>query len=430
MNSYHRSQRGKHRGEWVKCSAQKKCQYLDTSAHISEQVYHILKSSNQLNAPMDDVRFIEQTLAAVNSKLLSPKTVTAYRETSTIIGVHGHSYKALLEMSSEEYYEYVRKNINPDMRKGEKEALQACSWGAGYMPEKIRQTILANHRLGRKIRGYYFHTLKAEKLPEPVRWCGDDTTLAPADILIGEDRWSLKENSKIIKNSSIATIMSVLTPHSYGRGQNPFTLNGSEQYMITLRGTTKLFNESHPEDKILVPSTESDWAGLPRTERKRLANWINEEKRNRTKNWVAIRELKMQLNKSTGEYILSEIQKAKADGYPVKAGELLGGDTDYYYGALVNTKNGPKYIRTFVPKASTLNKLIKLDDVTIGTNDKEQEQLNLMLHLSNQRGETLSIQSEIRYSHGQFVTNPEVKSKIFDGDLLQFLSPSGSKESR
>lgn len=411
---YHIGRRGASAGLWVLCEATvEPCR--NGTQHLSEETYLQLKK----NLPIVP-KNVEEIFALTDKKkeevaqTVIAKVKTAYRETGVLFGISEEkTLDEILGMSATEYSELAIEKFDIT-RPGELSALRSLKWEAGHMPAEIADTLKANYDLGQKIEEY--HVLTGKEIdPTTLKWVGDDTSKAPADITVNGELWSLKENSEIIKNSSAANLMNtVLGSQKYARNLHSLDAYAEKEHNEALIYAINKHNTANPSEPLPSVASFSEWSKHSKDTRKKLALFIrNSSVDKKSQFFKEFSELKQKANQAAGDNIINEMQTS--DYANVKAGDLLSGNVSYYYAKTSSGKTSIGYI----PSAEELNENVKLVNVT----SRPGQQLDLMLTFENSRGEKLTIQSEMRYSHGQFAGTPESKMKIFSGNFPEFVAP-------
>ena len=358
------------------------------------------------------IKDVQYKLENTETSKIIAKIKTAYRETACILGLlskKGQGTRAILASSSKEYLDMVL-DTQVDLRESEKRALESVSWERGYMPAEVKETILNNYKLGKKIRGFYYYHRDTPIDPDTVKWVGDDTSYAPADMLVNNEKWSLKEKSSIIKNQSAATFLNILTnSDDYGRGFHLLNELAPEENLQGLQKIVSHYNADNPETAYPEFKDYSEWKSQPKSEQKKLSRYI--QSKDRTPEFKReLEEIKTRINEKAGDNLLKRINNA----HEVDAGELLGSDVDYFYSKFDH--NGDMFAG-YVPNKETISKHVKVKAIwyTAGS------QLNIIIKYVNTRAEEFLTITEIRYSHGQFNGIPEAKMKTYSGDFVAFL---------
>lgn len=406
---YHIAASGINKGKYVPCSAQVKCR-LNTN-HIDHETY-VKRTHKNFNDVHDVFKSIDKR--EITPVVITPKTKTAYRETAVLFGVLGTpGFVSVLSMSSEDYFNAVKEKINPE-RSGEINALGSISWEKGEMPPELRDAIEANYRLGQKIRAEYYQSIGQNVDSSSLKWVGDDTRYAPADIMINGHLWSLKEKSDIIKNSSAANLLNaILNKDTFSKGMHALDTFAKAEHDDNLVFAVREYNRKNPSNPIPVVKTFEEWCKQPEPVRKSLARFITKESLQKDSEFYKeFSRKKLAVSVKAGNEIINLIKKA--DLSQVSAGSLLAGDKSYYYAKIAHNK---KIDKGYVPDSKTVDTFVKLKKVQ----HVPGNQLDLRFTYENHRGEELVVQSEVRYSHGQFYGVPESKMKIFKGSFIDFL---------
>lgn len=365
-----------------------------------------------------DLHDAEKKLIMVRDAVLAKaeataKVKTAYRETSALFGIKGTpGINVLKFMSSEEYLATVKLN-QPDLRSGELRALEDLQWERGLMPGELVKSLENNFKLGARIRGHYYNDLNHEGSLDDIRWVGDDTSLAPADITVNGDLWSLKEDSEIIKNGGGSTLLNTLTgTEEYGRGFHALDHFAEQENLTALHYAITEYNTTLPkESQIPYPDSYTHWnKTFDRNQRKELARWITSKQAQEPLGHFSktLNAYKDAVNDKAGSMIV------KLVGENPSAGKMLAIDKGYYYGKI----SGEKIHVGYIPSDKDLDERVTITDVSY----KSGRQLDIIITYKNQRGEELQTVNEIRYSHGQFFGIPEAKMKILKGDFTEFVA--------
>lgn len=407
---HHVSKDGKIRPCYAKvCRLGSASPQLRAVVSANQSFLDALKPEARLAFIEDQQRKLSQT---THEKAIA-KVKTAYRETGCILGImsqKGQGIRAITAMSSEEYLSLVQKT-HPNLRSGEENALMSMSWERGHMPPEIRETVLNNYRLGDKIRGYYYYHRDTAIEPDTVKWVGDDTTHAPADVVVNGEKWSLKEKSDIIKNQSAASLLNTLTnSENYGRGFHVLNEFAPQENFEGLNEVISHYNKDNPDTAYAPIKDYSEWEAKPKPERKLLSRYIQSKSKSSPEFKATMENLKTRINEKAGEEFVKKIQ----DTSQVNAGTLIGDEKEYFY-AKINNNN--KMSVGFIPDKDAVAEHVKVVDVW----HQAGPQLNIFIKYENSRGENLVTVNEIRYSHGQFNGTPEAKMKIYEGDFVDFV---------
>jgi hypothetical protein len=329
--------------------------------------------------------------------------VTAYRETAVILAlVTPYEDNIMVNLSSESYINLLRNTTI--LTEKELVVFHQFPWETAQMPPIIQTVVLANLSLGDEIRLQYANPDEWLN-KEEVIWVGPQTKYAPADVVVRGDLWSLKQNSKVLKNSSSAKLLnSLLNVSLYGRGYHLLAELAEEAHNSFISNAIRIFNNENPTDLLPVILTHGKWKGVTRPNKKRLSYFIEEHRNAQTDIYAELHIHKEAVNAVAASAV--DLLLLDADLSLVQAGDFLG--TTKSYNMAVITSNGSTRLGV-IPSDKEISKYVTLERVYC----KLGQQLDIMLVFRNQRDEILQLQCEIRYSHGQLVGVPECKTKIY-----------------
>lgn len=345
--------------------------------------------------------------------------LTAYRETSVLASLSGRNdVISLIGYSSVDHHAYMETLLaHQGGNDNFLNYLLATPWESHAMPAGTAKLFSNGAMLGDAIRAYYGMGDNEFFEPGQVSWVGADTSLAPADIVINGDLWSLKDGSQILHNTSAASLANIcLGTETYGRGSIHVFADFATSHDDALLYCVHAYNVANPGAMLPVPVGYADWSKQPTLVRKTLSRWINDVTKDATNTFAKdFAALKNTYNTQAGINYLKHILPTNLG--QIESGKILGRDKAHFYASIGNKDS---ITVGKIPDRETINQLIKVRNVY----SVPGKQLDIYIEFYNQRGETFRIQCEMRYSHGQFSSNPECKMKIAKNhqSLVDFLA--------
>lgn len=341
---------------------------------------------------------------------------TSIRELSVVAGIHGIDSDRFTNLSGHAFIDTISGITSLTGEKDLNTILAWGSWNKGGMPHDLVK--LANNGifLGNAIREAFYQNRDVTRLG--IVWSGIDKTdkkLAPRDLIISGDLWSLKDNSDILKNGSAKDLFNTsFGTNTYSakvhslRDFNPKAFD--KQYEIL----AKAYNAKYPNHPI--PGNYEEWSepayytakGMDTKRRGRY-------RKDAANKFISLPEyagVKNAINELAGEEYMKRLPK---DHSKIAVGNLIGYDTSYYYGSISGQQ---KTLIGFVPDGKTITEKTKVTDIKYTSG----RQLDIFMTLENKYKENFVLQYEMRYSHGQLIGYPEAKlKKAAGGNLVHFL---------
>lgn len=290
------------------------------------------------------------------------------------------------------------------------------------------RTILDNgYKLGKKIfESNEFKINKSDK----IKWLGNDTQKGnPIDLKIGTYSFSLKEESFILHNMGLYSLLNVLTNSTYERGLHVFATFASKEYDSWFEYTWSLFLDylqsnvwTHTKgndvakafidntnvimlynnEKSIVPITIKTNAHFmeytcSKTREKVFSKWVS---RYATKipHYIKLKKL---CSETAGQKVCTKIMSEYKDTNVYSFFQIY--DFTYYYAK--TTTNETTILK--VPSKQEFNSDIKFLSCNF---EVPASQLNVVSTFINEKTQkTLQFRNECRFSHGQFNGTPEAK---------------------
>lgn len=308
------------------------------------------------------------------------------------------------------------------------------------------QIIVDNgYKLGKKIyENPYFHFVKGT----PIKWLGNDTQKGdPIDISVGEYGFSLKEESFILKNMGLYTLLNNLTGNNYRRGLHVFSKFAPKEYDTWFHYTwlylvqylkkktswtlhkngndsSIRFSEdgksivlSHTNDVSEVPVTISTNAEFmeyttSKTREKVFSKWIKEI----AAHDAEYTRLKKLCAETAGKKISDKINKEFLPDYVYAFFQIY--PEEYYYAKTTRTE-------TTILKVPSRNDFSSVIEFQGCRYEVPSSQLNIISRFQNTKTKkTLEFRNECRFSHGQFNGTPEAKMYVVrDTPLTDLYEP-------
>lgn len=337
------------------------------------------------------------------------------------------------------FLSYAKKVISNDISSADN--LSAYDTFTGDL-----QIIVDNgYKLGKKIyENPYFHFAKGT----PVKWLGNDTQKGdPIDISVGEYGFSLKEESFILKNMGLYTLLNNLTGSNYRRGLHVFSEFAPKEYdawfhdtwlslvqylkektswtlrknkndsSIRLSEDGKSIILSHANDVSKVPVTISTNAEFmkhttAKTREKVFSKWIKEI----AAHDAEYTRLKKLCAETAGKKISDKINQEFLPDYVYAFFQIY--PEEYYYAKTTRTET----TILKVPSRDDFRSVIEFQGCRY---EVPSSQLNIISRFQNTKTKkTLEFRNECRFSHGQFNGTPEAKMYVVrDTPLTDLYEP-------
>jgi len=301
-----------------------------------------------------------------------------------------------------------------------------------YFDEDLKIIIQNGYKLGIQILTTpHFKISKHDK----IEWKGSDTQKGePIDLVIGDYKFSLKEESFILKNMGLYQLLNNLTGSNYARGLHIFSVFSLKEYDAWFNYTwlylikwlskgdkwelIKANNKSticlksndivefHYNNRVsLIPvsiSTNKEYMKytVSATREKVFSKWISEKIADDSE---YIR-LKQECSVAAGKKVTQQINNNYNPDNVYDFFQIY--PTEYYY-----AKTTPSETTILkVPSIHNFNSTIKF----IGSKyDVPLSQLNIISTFENKNtNQILEFRNECRFSHGQFNGTPEAKMYI------------------
>lgn len=270
---------------------------------------------------------------------------------------------------------------------------------------------------------------------DEIKWVGNDTQKGdPVDINIGKYKFSLKEESFILKNMGLYELVNVLTGANFTKGKlhvfNDFSkkeydewFSFSWNYLIhALKTTNNPIYVNNTLSKIYLNSQNNvvfqyldKFSEIPFninsnedymkytcsvTREKVFSKWINENLSN-NKEYLSLKKV---CAEEAGRKICLNITQNYSERNLYKFLQIY--PFEYYY-----AKTTSKELSVYkIPSISEFNKHISFEECHY---EVPESQLNIITTLKNLRTNCkLTFRNECRFSHGQFNGSPEAKMYI------------------
>ena len=342
---------------------------------------------------------------------------TVIRELGVAAGLNGHDLATLSGLSAKDFATVMEGDLSIHDETSFHEAFSWGQWNKNEMPEDLKFLLANGIVLGNQIKANHYSGVKLSK--SDIVWAGEKKVArgdAPQDLIIANDLWSLKANSNILKNGSPKDFYNtVFVSNEFQKTLHPLRDLNVAVYEEQFAKLAKEHNEKYPNTKI-----PTDWTEWKSKRDFTDMGWSSEHDATRCK------KIAMERMKNTDIYVTAKttINEAAAKAFKerlpsdlskIKVGELMGYNSEFFYGSI---DDKGKLLTGKVPNATFMNEHIHVNKVWF-TNAK---QLNIFIDLRNKHNEIFTMQNEVRYSHGQFVSNPEVKRKQVAGsDIVKFM---------
>lgn len=342
---------------------------------------------------------------------------TVIRELGVAAGLNGHDLATLSGLSAKDFATVMEGDLSIHDETSFHEAFSWGQWNKNEMPEDLKFLLANGIVLGNQIKANHYSGVKLSK--SDIVWAGEKKVArgdAPQDLIIAKDLWSLKANSLILKNGSPKDFYNtVFVSNEFQTTLHPLRDLNVAVYEEQFSKLAKAHNEEYPRTKI--PTTWAEWNNNKGYSGMGCAT---------TKEAVEYKKAAMKRMKNTAAYVAAKttINEAAAKAFKerlpsdlskIKVGELMGYNSEFFYGSI---DDKGKLLTGKVPQASFMNENIHVDKVRF-TNAK---QLMIFIDLRNKHNEIFTMENEVRYTHGQFVFNPEVKRKQAAGsNLVEFM---------
>lgn len=275
---------------------------------------------------------------------------------------------------------------------------------------------------------------------DEIVWVGNDTQKGnPIDLKIGKYNFSLKEESFILKNMGLYSLLNNLTGSNYKRGLHVFDTFAKKEYdewfeytwdalvdYINSNGVW-ILNKTNQISKIYknkqtiildynneissVPeniNTNSDYMKYTTSiiREKVLPKWIN----NVLKNDLEYLKLKKICSETAGRKLSNKLFSEYKEDNIYEFFQIW--PFDYYYAKTTPSETTILH----VPNRASFKKIIKFESCTYNV---PESQLNIISTFKNiKSNKTLSFRNECRFSHGQFNGTPEAKMYVVSNTTL------------
>jgi hypothetical protein len=327
--------------------------------------------------------------------------------------------------NSRRFLSYAKKVISNDISAAE----NLCDYT--IFAGELQQIVDNGYKLGKKIYNNPYFKLKKDL---KIQWLGNDTQKKdPIDITIGDYGFSLKEDSFILKNMGLYTLLNNLTGSNYSRGLHVFSTFALSEYDTWFQYTWKFLisylkeNNTwilHKNDKdsiiylhednivlsygdivseiptTIVTNTEYMKYTTSKTREKVFAKWIS----NVISNDSEYLRLKKICSETAGKRICDKINNEfKPDNIYEFFQIYL---KEYYYAK--TTVSETTILK--VPSRNNFSSIIEFQGCRY---EVPSSQLNIITRFHNRNTKKyLEFRNECRFSHGQFNGTPEAKMYV------------------
>lgn len=296
---------------------------------------------------------------------------------------------------------------------------------------ELQQIIDNGYKLGEKIFDSPHFAIKKESR---IQWLGNDTQKGnPIDITVGDYDFSLKEESFILKNMGLYSLLNNLTGSNYTRGLHVFSTFAPTEYdawfsytwkylisclhkngtwtlqknanvsRISLSGNQVILSYNREESKVPVAITTVDayiCNTSSKTREKVFSKWINAV----IAHDAGYIRLKKLCSETAGKKISDKINK---EFKPDNIYDFFQIYTKEYYYAKT-TASETTILR--VPGRDDFSSIIEFQGCRY---EVPASQLNIITKFQNKHTKKyLEFRNECRFSHGQFNGTPEAKMYV------------------
>ena len=312
----------------------------------------------------------------------------------------------------------LKNKINPAI---EKLILEKDSFDG-----ELKQIIHNGYVLAKNIYNNNHFTFNSNDI---IIWTGGNTQkYSPEDVIIGNFKFSLKENSYILENMGLYKLLNCLTGSNYQKGIHIFTKYAPEEYTQWFDTTWSLlinYLEQHKQwiiengkskiilqKDLIVLSYNNFNTSLPincslkdyqtltnsKIREKVFAKFINKELSMHNNYKTSKRNCAITASKNLADELIQNLN------YKSGLANFLRMYNETYYYAKIN--NGVCEIYK-VPTSEELGNNIIISSIT---DNVPSDQANILTTIKNKKtGATLTFRNECRFSHGQFNGTPEAK---------------------
>lgn len=343
---------------------------------------------------------------------------THFRELSVIHGIilHREQLDFSTPLTSLEFYEVCEKHISNDITSAKNILDIDINQYAGII------------RNGHNLAKLIIDTFPDISNDGELYWLGGDTQKdEPADIVIDDYSFSLKEDSFILENMGLYKYLNLITNANYKRGLHIFKefspsefelwfnytwnfllksgnwsmIKNGKNSSITINKDNVIFNFNGAistipnKTNLLYADFVSNTTST--TREKVFSKWIGEI----IKSDSTYQRLKKECSSKAGENLVTLINTNLDPKGLMRF--LRIHENEYFYGK--STSFGSEIYK--VPSSENFEHNIKVTEVSYGV---PASQLNLHTTIKNiKTDKELKIRNEIRYSHGQLNGTPEAK---------------------
>lgn len=343
---------------------------------------------------------------------------TVIRELGVAAGIHGHDFSTLSGLSAKSFATVMEGDFSIHDQTSFHDAFSWGEWKQNEMPTDLKYLLSNGIHLGNRIREAHYNGLNGFSKSDIV-WAGPKKLLggdAPRDLIIAKDLWSLKANSDILKNGSAKDFYNTaFASNDFQTTLNPLRDLSVSVYEKHFSDLAKKHNEEFP--KTPIPTSWEEWKNNKAYESMGCKNAkdalvYKKQAMGRMSTFSIYTESKTAINQAAAEAFMKRLP---TNLRKIKVGELMGYNTEFYFGSI--TDKGA-VITGKVPSATFMNDSIYVEKVWFTA----ARQLNIFIELQNKSKETFIMHNEVRYSHRQFTSNPEVKRKQASGsDIVHFM---------